>query len=211
MTIPPRLPTPNLSPRPAGSSALGDIYHSQPVLVNPPNKAMYFFDYGFSKSGENGAHDYPDFMRKHAKRRRVVLAGANDGMLHAFDGGVWDRDRAGVGETYDELHDLGNGSELFAYVPQAVMPKLYSMTYGEEQQYMVDGLTEVGDAFIDHDGDSAREWRTVAISTMRRGGRGLVALDITQPDPISGSPDFTPVVSDFPGCLDGSTSGCGRR
>jgi len=201
-------PDPDPSPRPAGTSALGDIYHSQPVIVNPPSRSIYFFDYGFGKSGEEGAHDYPGFMRRHAKRRRVVLAGANDGMLHAFDGGIWDRDRANVDETYHEIHDLGDGSELFAYVPQAVMPNLYTMTYGDEQQYMVDGPIEVSDAFIDHDGDLDREWRTVAIAAMRRGGRGLVALDITQPDPISSAPDYTPVVSDLPGCLDGTTSGC---
>ncbi len=196
--------------RPADSSALGDIYHSQPVIVNPPSRSMYFFDYGFGASGEEGAHDYGAFMRKHAKRRRVVLAGANDGMLHAFDGGVWDRDRTGVNETYDKIHDLGDGSELFAYVPQAVMPRLYGLTNGVEQQYMVDGPIEVGDAFIDHDGDDTREWRTVAIAAMRRGGRGLVALDITQPDPISGSPDFIPEYdegSQFPGCIDGTNCG----
>ena len=201
-------PDPNPSPRPAGSSALGDIFHSQPVLVNPPSRSMFFFDYGFNKAGEKGAHDYEVFMRKHAKRRRVVLAGANDGLWHAFDGGIWDRNRVAGDERYNEIHDLGDGSELFAFLPQAVMPGLYSMTYGTEQQYLVDGSIAAGDAFIDHDGDSTREWRTVAIASMRRGGRGMVALDITQPDPISSAPDFVPVVSDLPGCLDGGTSGC---
>ena len=202
-------PDPNPSPRPAGYSSLGDIYHSQPVIVNPPSKSMFFFDYGFSAAGEEGAHDYPDFMRKHAKRRRVVLAGANDGLVHAFNGGIWDRNRTDADERYDHIHDLGDGTELFAYLPQAVMPSLYTMTYGVEQQYLVDGPIEVSDAFIDHDGDSAREWRTVAIAAMRRGGRGMVALDITQPDPISSSPDFIPSISELPGCVDGTTSGCG--
>ncbi len=82
------------------------------------------------------------------------------------------------------------------------------MTYGEEQQYMVDGLISTGDAFIDSNGDSTREWRSVALATMRRGGRGLVALDLTQPDPISSAPDFMPVYSELPGCLNGATSGC---
>ncbi len=82
------------------------------------------------------------------------------------------------------------------------------MTYGNEQQFLVDGPITAGDVFIDHDGDSDREWRTVAIASMRRGGRGLVGLDITQPDPISSGPSYTPVVSELPGCLDGTTSGC---
>jgi hypothetical protein len=200
------VPDPQADPRPTGSPALGDIYHSQPVVVSPPNRSMFFFDYGFGN-----AHDYPSFITTHAKRRRVVLAGANDGLLHAFDGGIWDRNRtSGSTETYNEQHDLGDGSELFAYLPQAVAPKLFNLTYGESQQYLVDGLIATSDVFIDHDGDSDREWRTVAIATMRRGGRGLVALDITQPDPISAAPDFDPTVpgDQFPGCTDGTTSGC---
>jgi len=191
--------------------ALGDMYHSQPVIVNPPNTSMFFFDYGFGDPAVPGAHDYPAFMTQQSKRRRIALVGANDGMLHAFDAGFWDRDRAGSGETYDEAHDLGAGTELFAWVPQAVMPRLWSMTYGLEQQYMVDGPTATGDVYIDltpTDGTDDPEWRTIAISTMRRGGRGMAALDITQPDPTGSSPDYEPTVSDFPGCRDGSTSGC---
>jgi hypothetical protein len=196
-------PDPQADPRPPGYAALGDVYHSQPVIVNPPNRSMFFFDYGYGN-----AHDYPSFMQTHAKRRRVVLAGANDGLLHVFDGGIWDRDRSGTSETYNEQHDLGNGSELFAYMPHAVAPYLDFMTYGQVQQYMVDGPIATSDVFIDFDGDSDREWRTVALATMRRGGRGLVALDITQPDPVDASDEFKPTVSRFPECLDGTTSDC---
>jgi hypothetical protein len=198
-------PDPRTPARPDGYPALGDIFHSQPVVVSPPNRSMFYFDYGYGS-----AHDYPSFMETHAKRRRVVVAGANDGLLHFFDGGIWDRDRSGTGETYHEQHDLGNGSELLAFMPHAVARKLYGMTYGETQQYMVDGLIAVSDVFIDHDGDTNREWRTVAIATMRRGGRGMVGLDITQPDPIGSAPDYEPTVpsDQFPDCIDGTTSGC---
>jgi hypothetical protein len=189
--------------RPAGYAVLGDVYHSQPVIVSPPNRSMFFFDYGYGN-----AHDYPSFITTQAKRRRVVLAGANDGLLHAFDGGIWDRDRTITTEAYNDQHDLGDGSELFAYMPHAVAPYLDFMAYGKVQQYMVDGPIATSDVFIDYDGDSNREWRTVALATMRRGGRGIVALDITQPDPIDASDEFKPEVSRFPGCLDGTTSGC---
>jgi len=174
---------------------------------------MYFFDYGFGDPAVPGAHDYPAFMTQQSKRRRIALVGANDGMLHAFEAGFWDRDRAGSGETYDEAHDLGTGTELFAWVPQAVMPRLWSMTYGLEQQYMVDGPTATGDVYIDltpTDGTDDPEWRTIAISTMRRGGRGMVTLDITQPDPTGSSPDYEPTVSDFPGCRNGGGSCSGE-
>ena len=212
----PSTPGPPALPRPTGYPVLGDTFHSQPVIVNPPNTSMFFFNYGYNVTNERGAHDYGTFVDEQAKRRRLVLAGANDGMLHAYDAGFWDRDRGGTGETYDGIHDLGNGTELFAWVPQAVMNRLYLITAGgslthTEPLDMVDGPIIEGDAFIDSDGDSNREWRTVALANMRKGGRGIVALDITQPDPTSGNPDYEPVVSDFPGCKDGIDGQLQRR
>jgi hypothetical protein len=152
-----------------------------------PTTLRIYDDYGFVPDGESGAHDYRLFVEKHAKRRRVVLAGANDGMLHAFDGGFFNRDTT----NFPGEHDAGTGRELFAWVPRAVMPNVYNMVYAAEHQYMVDGHITTGDVWIDPDPDpspseSDREWRTVALSNMRRGGRGIVALDITQPDPLSG-------------------------
>ncbi len=209
----PSNPGPPALARPSGYPVLGDFFHSQPVVVNPPNSPMYFFNYGYAAANEVGAHDYGSFMNEQSKRRRIVLAGANDGMLHAFDGGFWDRDRAGTTEDYHEIHDLGTGTELFAWVPQAVMNNLFNITAGGSLVHttgldMVDGPIVKGDAFIDFDGDSNPEWRTVALTSMRRGGRGILALDITQPDPIGAEPDYVPAVSVFPGCADGTDPNC---
>ncbi len=190
---------PQNPPRPLGTHALGDIYHSQPVIVGPPNNFMYFSDYGLGP-----AHDYLTYHSKQKYRRRIVLAGANDGQLHAFDGGFYDRDTT----NYDDRHDLGTGQEMFAWVPEAVTGRLHRLTYGTEHLYTVDGQISVADVFIDHDGDTNKEWRTVALSTMRRGGRGVLALDITTPDPIQAASSYIPTVSTFPGCLDGTASGC---
>jgi Tfp pilus tip-associated adhesin PilY1 len=204
-------PGPPLDPRPVGYPVLGDFFHSQPTVINPPNTLRYSYDWGY------GNHNYADFVAQQAKRRRVVVAGANDGMLHVFDGGVWNRDRANEGnlasDPYDQIHDLGTGTELFAWVPQAVMGSLYHMTSGGdlvhvEQQYMVDGPIAKSDAFIDHDGDGNREWRTVVLASMRRGGRGILALDLTQPDPIGAAPDYIPGNSKFAGCREAGVSGC---
>ena len=202
-------PAPQNPPRPATYPVLGDTYHSQPVVARPPNTSLFYYDYGFVAAGELGAHDYQLYMEKHAKRRRVALVGANDGMLHAFDAGFWDRDDGG---TYDNQHDLGTGTELFAYVPEAISDKLWTMTYGTEQQYMVDGHIAVSDVFISPDGGvSPKEWRTVALASMRRGGRGIVALDVTEPDPTSGSPDYVPIETPMAGCADGTAAGCGSE
>ncbi len=80
-------PAPENPPRPVGYHALGDIYHSQPVVVRPPREFLFYSDFG---SGP--APGYTSFMAEQANRRRIVLAGANDGQLHAFDGGFFNRD-----------------------------------------------------------------------------------------------------------------------
>ncbi len=200
--------SPPPAPRPDGYPAFGEFYHSQPVIVNPPNSPRLYYDYGFGDQG------YGAFITEQSKRRRLVVAGANDGMLHIFDGGFWDRDRGASDETYNEIHDLGTGIELAAWVPQAVMHRLYYITAGgdlehSEPEYLVDGLIAKGDVRIDADGDGDREWRTMVIATMRRGGRGMVALDLTQPDPTDENDDYKPTVSDYAGCRVGTTSGCG--
>jgi hypothetical protein len=193
-------PAPPNPPRPTDYSVLGDIYHSQPKVVNPPSNFMLFSDYGLGP-----APGYMSYMTKHQYRRRIVLAGANDAQLHAWDGGFYDRDDGG---TYDDRHDLGTGIELFAIVPEAVANRLYRMSTGTEHLYTVDGPIAVGDVYIDFDGDSNKEWRTVALATMRRGGRGVLALDITTPDPVTAANSYVPSVSVFPGCLDGTATGC---
>lgn len=171
---------------------LGDIYHSQPVIIGPPSNFTYAL---------HNIHNYStDFTATHKFRRRITAAGANDGLLHFFDAGFYNRDTT----NYPNQFDLGDGTELFSFVPRAVMNRLYGMTFGTEQQYLVDGNIATGDVFIDP-GTGTREWRTVVVGTMRRGGRGLVALDVTQPDPYNVG---VPVETALPGCTDGSTTGC---
>jgi len=53
---------------------LGDIYHSNAVIVGEPSR--YFEDRAYSGSG--------GFYATYRNRRKVVITGANDGMLHAL-------------------------------------------------------------------------------------------------------------------------------
>ena len=63
---------------------LGDIYHSQLVVVGPPgadtafsgnNQEAYFRSY----------NNYPNFAANNRTRKEVIYAGSNSGILHAFD------------------------------------------------------------------------------------------------------------------------------
>jgi len=99
---------------------------------------------------------YSSFAATYRVRTPIIYAGANDGMLHGF--------RADT------------GAEVFAYVPSMVianLPKLTAATY--THQYFVDGSPTVGDVFY------ASAWHSLLVSGLRAGGKGLFALDVTNP------------------------------
>jgi len=134
---------------------LGDIVSSHPVYVRRP-------PYKYSDSG------YADFASDKATRAGIVLVGANDGMLHAFD--------------------ADSGSERWAYVPAAVIRQLHWLAhkeYGQSltvpHQYYVDGAITVGDICVASDCADAKtgDWRTIAVVGLGKGGRAYFALDIT--------------------------------
>ncbi|WP_415258753.1 pilus assembly protein [Thauera phenylacetica] len=134
---------------------LGDIVSSHPVYVRRP-------PYKYSDSG------YADFAADKTARAGIVLVGANDGMLHAFD--------------------ADTGAERWAYVPAAVIPNLHKLAnkdYGNTavvpHQYYVDGSITVGDICVANDCSDAgsSDWRTIAVVGLGKGGQAYFALDIT--------------------------------
>lgn len=160
---------------------LGDIYHSTPVIIGSPSK--FFNDTGFSTAVGSSQ----SFRDNNATRQRVIYAGANDGMLHAFNAGTF------VGSAYN----AGNGEELFAYVPKNLLPSLKNMTVTttSTHQYMVDSSPKAADIWLDTNGDNIKqtsEWKTVLIGGERKGGRGLFALDVTSPQ--SGTSNYPKVM-----------------
>jgi type IV pilus assembly protein PilY1 len=115
--------------------------------------------------------DYRTFKRDGAVKDRAarVYVGANDGMLHAFDA-----------ETL---------KEVFAYVPEAVYPRLADLSdaaYGGADSILktafVDGPINTSDAKLTGADDSSR-WRTVLVGALGAGAQGIYALDITDPSP----------------------------
>ncbi|KEQ11216.1 hypothetical protein GZ77_26600, partial [Endozoicomonas montiporae] len=71
---------------------LGDIVHSTPQLVAAPGSR---FDALYSDK------TYETFRSHYLKRRHVLYTGANDGMLHAFNGGFWDENHYAYKTTAD--------------------------------------------------------------------------------------------------------------
>jgi type IV pilus assembly protein PilY1 len=92
----------------------------------------------------------------------TVYVGANDGMLHAFD--------------------AGTGVERFAYVPRGIdlvdLKEYSDPTYGH--RFFVDGpiVTSTKEDIAN---------KTVLVGTLGRGGKGLYALDVTDPTTFDAS------------------------
>ncbi len=141
---------------------LGDIINSDPVFAG--RKSFRFERLPDALGGD----EYQDYINGDngysAKKSRteVLYVGANDGMLHAFN--------------------ANTGKEIFAYIPSMVYDKLRNISaldYGtgaNPHQYLVDGPLFVGDAFIHG------SWRNVLVGTLGAGGRGVYALDVTNPN-----------------------------
>jgi type IV pilus assembly protein PilY1 len=151
-------------------SVLGDIINSNPAYSS--DKA----DFSGAFSGFPG---YAAFFKQFderptqlgKKRKRAIFVGANDGMLHAFNG---------EGKTAD-----GGGSELFGYVPSMIYSKLpllakQDYTVTGNHKYSVDGSPFVSDANIAS--ASSPSWKTILIGGLGAGGAGFFTLDVTRPD-----------------------------
>jgi type IV pilus assembly protein PilY1 len=145
--------------RPRGGKKLGDIISSSPIFVGAPR-------FGYPDALEPD-HPYSEFRREHSdtdgagtadmsERQHVVYAGANDGMVHAFN--------------------ADSGRELFAFIPSPAFRNLRTLSDpGYTHRFFVDGAPNVGDALIGDD------WQTVLIGGLNRGGQGIYALNVTNP------------------------------
>ncbi|MFC3195068.1 pilus assembly protein [Marinicella sediminis] len=135
---------------------LGDVIHSSAKVVRGPSES--YSDDAFPRDSNIVASDkpYKDFKVQYAERRNLLLVGANDGMLHAFD--------------------ANTGKEMWAYIPSLAFKNLHKLASPDyEHQNFVDLTPVVRDVFINGN------WKTVAIGGLRLGGQGYYALDITNP------------------------------
>lgn len=161
---------------------LGDIVNSSPVEVGEPELA--YPDYG-SKADDGttitafgtSTKLYSTFYSDNKNRTSVVYAGSNDGMVHGFYG-----------------DPTSGGEEAFAYIPGLLYDDsdnehgLYYLTdENYDHRFYVDGPITASDVFIDPAGSSNDSWRTIIVGSLRAGGRGIYALDVTDPSSFSAS------------------------
>lgn len=132
---------------PDGEWKLQDIFHSGPLVVGAPSPYL-------TESG------YPGFYSANSGRTKIVLAGANDGMLHAFT--------------------AESGQEAWSWVPPDLLTSLKNDR--SAHQYFVDSSVRAEDVWTGSGTGTTKassEWKTFAIVGERQGGTKYMALDIT--------------------------------
>ncbi len=153
---------------------LGDPIHSTPTIVAAP-RTNYDLIYGDST--------YTAFYTKWKDRREVVYVGANDGMLHAFNGGYYHKSDdvttpAVVEHGWFTKNPTDNssgrplGDELWGFIPHQLLPQLQWLTRADYTHvYYVDLKPTVADVRIfTPDVDHPNGWGTVLIGGFRLGG-----------------------------------------
>jgi type IV pilus assembly protein PilY1 len=86
----------------------------------------------------------------------TIYVGSNDGMLHAIN--------------------AANGNEVFGFIPREIMPRLASLaSVSYSHKYFIDGDVTVSSRTAETNS------RNYLFSALGRGGKGLFALDVTNP------------------------------
>ncbi len=106
------------------SVRLGDIFHSNPVVVGSPSPL--FFDAGFQP-----------FAVQFKDRSAVVYVGANDGFLHAFHAGEYRDPNAEGAQADDKTNPFTLKEELFPFFDEGTGYELFGVAM---PTYLADSL-----------------------------------------------------------------------
>ena len=172
---------------------LGDIIHSTPTVVNKPAE-VYHYIYRDPT--------YKKFAARWAKRRSVIYFGANDGMLHAVNGGFYnestsqfccnfepDFDDNGVenpdaGTCIEPVNGVCSdgrqlGDELWAYIPYNLQPHLKCLADPSyRHKYYVDQKPRIFDVqiFTEESACSSSDTAEYEKKCVHAGGWGTILV-----------------------------------
>lgn len=183
------------------TTLLGAIIRSEPLYV--AGATGNYFDNWPANPGSpptpapesaDSAQKFGAFVTQQSTQPGMVYIGANDGMLHAFKApvpqcsGTVDSD--GNCSDYSFASDADQGAEAFAFVPRAVYANLGNLTLADSFHFRptVDATPVRRDVFFsenDRSGNSHAEWHTILAGGVGIGGRGVYALDVTDPASFS--------------------------
>ena len=160
---------------------LGDLSNASPVIVGPPQRT-------YVDTTDPG---YSNYMSTKAARGTVVVAAANDGMVHVFDAGPMPS--AGPPPV---AVAAGGGTEVFAYMPRALfrgvagslatedITGIQALSYQDggipiyHHHMYVDATPRAADVDFNN-GVGAPDWHTIVVGGLGKGGNSYYALDLT--------------------------------
>ncbi|MET0386430.1 MAG: PilC/PilY family type IV pilus protein [Polyangiales bacterium] len=149
---------------------LGDIYHSSVAVVGRP-------------VDDPGDQSYTLFREstKISERPVVMYVNSNDGILHAVSVENYPPPGSDIVPTYHPGLTLKAGQELWGFVPPMLLGQLKDQLSAHKLN--LDGTPVVKDVYFSKGSTSpkADDYKTVLVTGMRSGGKGYVALDVTDP------------------------------
>lgn len=196
------------------NSVFGAVINAQTLYVAQPNGG--YRDIWPKDSPEvteiTNGFNYQRFRTNHAKRAPTLYVAANDGMLHAFDATTPSTPADSVDVTPNP------GAERWAYVPYSAFGRLtgWSSLNGFKFMPSVNGTPVSRDVYFSIHGSSigTSGWRTILVAGLGLGGRGVYALDITEPSVLpqddtygSGIGPFQKVLWEFNNTVAASDAG----
>ncbi|NKI70210.1 pilus assembly protein PilY [Collimonas pratensis] len=153
------------------TGVLGDIIDSSPTWIGPPNKNYQatWADRLYPAS-KNPEASYPAFVASAAATRtNVVYVGSNDGMVHGFQAGSYNKDG-----TYNTANN--DGKDVLDYLPASVLANLPAITDPlYSHRFYANSTPATGDLFY------GGAWHTWLVGGLGAGGRAIYALDVTDP------------------------------
>ncbi len=146
------------------STNLGDVLNSTPAVIGVTSFGYSLLPPAIATAAAVDSYEAYVTSKKtifgNQNNQPIIFVGANDGMLHAFDG----RDGA------------GGGTELFAYIPRSIIGNVHELARPNYiHKYFVDGTPTVSDAYLNSG------WKSVLVASVGAGGKGIYALDVTTP------------------------------
>ncbi|MBL8678343.1 MAG: hypothetical protein JNK05_04215 [Myxococcales bacterium] len=142
---------------------LGDIFHSNPLIVGAPTVSLPDQSYAQFRSRvlpAIGARRAPVTV---GTRETMLYVGSNDGIMHGFN--------------------ADTGEEVWGFVPPLLVPTL-AQRVPSARLMGVDGSAVTRDVVYERSvGTPAQgaDWRSVLLFGLRDGGGAYIALDVTDP------------------------------
>ncbi|MET0286233.1 MAG: hypothetical protein ABW352_17270 [Polyangiales bacterium] len=169
------------------SHKLGDIYHSNPVVIPPVftgsdllssyDPTLRNFYQSIIDTTKSASSSTPYWGRYGAGGRPgAIFVATNDGLLHAFNLDDW-TNKAGT--------KIPGGTEFWSFLPPAAFPMMPAVA-SPSHQFVFDGTPVVKDLILNRNQSTGASTVSTLLVVGMRGLPAYVALDVTWPE----SPKF---------------------